>query len=315
MQGLEEIDSLNPNELSENPLSEILHFISKYCIGCGNVKEGIECKICTLAIEFDEKCTNCLKTSKNCSCNFEYICASCNNIRLESDLKSCIKCFGYIKDFACERCKRVVPKDWQICESCIPDRKEEENLRRKIQLNSFQAKNLIRCLYCDRRMVFNKDMVCRDCKLFEKKCENCRDFMIGIKCESCSMLKIPEVIDYEFIDLEDEDLEKKLVQNQMWSCFSCGLLNDFKVLFCERCNHSKDYSFQDKFFCEYCQNHSNDKLCKKCFRNSRCSKCHKNNYQTQNLYCIRCKNITKNKFCQECKRFLLFFEVLCFNCI
>lgn len=315
MQGIEEDDIFNLNELSENPSDEILSFIARHCIGCGNVKEGIECKICTLIVEFDELCTNCSKNSQKCACKFEYFCASCNKIKLESELKSCIKCFGYIRDFICEKCCRVVPKDWQICEECIPDTKEEENLRRKIQLNSFQSKNMIQCKFCDKRMIFNQERVCRECKLFEKKCENCRDFMIGMKCKNCSTLKISEVVDYEYIDLQNQVIEGKLVENKKWSCFSCGLLNDLKILFCERCNHSKDYSFLDKYFCEFCKNYSSDKFCKKCFCNSRCSKCHKNNYPTQNLYCIHCKNITKNKFCQECKRFLLFFEVLCYNCI
>jgi hypothetical protein len=280
-------------------------FIKSNCIGCGNVKTTKECTTCTLDVEFEETCEKCFETIEKCSCFFKFLCPACHEQSNYSELKTCCRCFGYVRDSTCEKCSRIVPRNWEVCENCLPFNTDVQEFRKKLLSNSKKlSKNIRLCKVCGRNHLKLDSGVCQECSEFTEKCEDCQEFLIGIQCKKCNKVKIPEI--FEFKQNEDQ---------KGWDCPACNYSNLPKVLFCESCNHSKNYSFERLFFCEFCKKKSPDQLCKSCYWCSFCSSCHKKNFPTQSLFCSICHSQVKNKSCGSCKRLLRYYELLCINCI
>lgn len=291
------------------------------------------CKECNTIIP-PEYCYECgdEKTGEHCRCSYSFTCAVCKCAKDFTESKRCWKDGGYITNDECESCKILIPRDWIICAKCFPTVPKEieeflSTFEKKTRNSKKTKKQCIECgkdnknIYtfcwmCSNKFKTKDDYcinckvcppnLCLDCLTVSYRCKYCKCTILGISCQRCTFIEFPELI-------ETGETNRQSSEDD-WNCIACNYWNSNQILFCEKCNQSKEFSFTSLYLCFYCGDKSYDKICKKCFWYNFCSLCEKKMYATQKQHCGHCGGILVNRKCKKCDVFVSKERILCRGC-
>ena len=305
-----------------------------YCKPCKMMNlQNTPCKKCLKNQVQEKYCYVCgeIKSSENiCACSYSFTCAKCIEIKNFPELKICWKDGGFIKDGICEKCKSFIPREWIVCQECTPNKNIIDDSTSEIFFNiqKYKKKTRKQCYKCGKKIetvypfcwkckekIFSNDCrncenneknICKDCLKVSYRCFSCKNTLFGSVCETCTFIQLPRldsIYKLSYRSLED-----------YWTCLACNYNNNQIVLFCERCDHSKEYSFSQTYNCQYCDRKSHDKICKECFWLNYCSVCEKKIFITQKAYCGDCGNKINNQFCTNCDQYVSKHRIVCRGC-
>jgi hypothetical protein len=254
----------------------------------------------------NEYCTICgtYKIKQICKCNYSFTCRLCHENKMFGEILRCWKCKREIHNGECAKCIMFIPREWKVCESCLYASKD--GISTKMMLTSNKTSS--QCINCGRLVEDNFFFCCycRDCLFCSFNCNTCRIINFGESCRNC--------LTPEDIALIIPSWPKKLTKPDDWDCIHCNYINERSVMFCEKCDYFKNYSFIRQFKCEFCGELSHNRLCKKCFWLYYCSNCEKKIYKTQSAHCGECGSATNDQFCEECNEFVPRSRILCRIC-
>lgn len=299
-----------------------------------------KCTKCQVTTPIDQPCWSCEYVNtplihcsvcgenqiKNiCGCSYSFTCGICKESKKFLNVKLCWKCGKYIKDGVCE--SELVPRKWVVCEDCFPKPSEIKRFNQEFPIRiDRQIEDKALCFMCGRHTndyfnfcwlcsnkrysescmdCGNDNPICRGCLSGIERCDDCNYAIINNQCYKCEKISMPKLVE---ANVRNE------YQENFWECFSCNYFNKPLVLFCERCNMNKDYSFTEKFICDFCGKFSHEKLCKSCFKVTSCSLCEKDIFTSQKIHCGECGKQLSNQKCKNCGEFRGLNQSLCKFC-